>query len=237
MKTIIFDVDDTLYDQAQSFHDTFKALIDDTYSYDEIDRIYRTSREYSEDLFDQSEKGEISVLDWQTGRISKALFDYGIEIDDKKALAFHERYKEAQANITLFPEVKRLLEQLSQKPVRLAVLTNGEEKHQRMKITQLDLTRWIPNDHIFISGAYGVAKPHPDIFKHVEEAIDARSEACVYVGDSFEKDIIGAKQVGWQAVWMNHRKRQPDTESLYQADKEVKSAEGLADTLLTDYTI
>ncbi len=229
MTTIIFDVDDTLYDQALSFHQTFKQLIDDTYSYEHIDRIYRTSRKYSETLFDQSERGEITVLDWQVGRYQLALQDFDIVIDDDLALAFHEQYKQAQGNITLYPEVKTLLDDLSKKDVTLAILTNGEVTHQSMKIDQLQLEKWIPKQHTFISGAYGIAKPNPEIFHIIEEKLPTTPESTIYVGDSFEKDIVGAKQVGWQAVWMNHRQRQADPTSPYTADKEVTSAKEMLD--------
>ncbi|WP_017471405.1 HAD family hydrolase [Amphibacillus jilinensis] len=224
MKTIIFDVDDTLYDQALSFHETFKSLIESSWSYNEIDTIYRTSRKYSEILFDQSEAGEISVLEWQIGRIAKALADYGIQINDEQALAFHESYKQAQANIRLFPEVEELLNHLAQLDVQLAVLTNGEESHQLMKIKQLELTNWIPEENIFVSGTYGIAKPKSGIFKMVEEKLNCDPKQTVYVGDSFEKDIVGAKQVGWKAVWINHRKHEQAPNSTINPDKVVYSA-------------
>ncbi|SEO87222.1 putative hydrolase of the HAD superfamily [Amphibacillus marinus] len=224
MKTIIFDVDDTLYDQALSFHKTFKSLIDPTYSYTDIDTIYRTSRQYSEILFDQSEAGEISVLEWQVGRISKALADYDIQINDEQALAFHAQYKDAQANISLFPEVKELLNHLAQQDIQLAILTNGEESHQLMKINQLKLTNWIPMENIFVSGTYGIAKPKAGIFKIVEDKLQCEPGQTVYVGDSFEKDIVGAKQVGWHVLWMNHRKHEQPSNSSIKPDKVVDSA-------------
>jgi len=229
MKTIIFDVDDTLYDQALSFHQTFKQLIDDTFSYEAIDKVYRASRAYSEQLFDQSERGDITVLEWQAGRFKLALLDSGIEIDDETALQFHQLYKEHQAAITLFPEVEALLDTLHQEHTQLAILTNGEEAHQQMKIDQLALNRWIPEAHTFISGTYGIAKPKAEIFKLVEDKLGAIPKQTVYVGDSFEKDIVGAKRAGWQAVWMNHRNRQADPLSPYQADQEVRSAKALFD--------
>lgn len=229
MTTIIFDVDDTLYDQALSFHHTFKQLINDNYSYEDIDQIYRTSRKYSEELFDQSERGEITVLDWQLGRIKYALRDFDIPIDNDLAKTFDEHYKKAQSDITLFPELEALLDYLSTKNVTLAILTNGEVTHQSMKIKQLQLEKWIPKENIFISGAFGIAKPNPEIFHIIEEKLPTKPASTIYVGDSFEKDIVGAKNVGWQAVWMNHRRRQSNTTGTLKADEEVFSAQALLD--------
>ncbi|KAB8127477.1 HAD family hydrolase [Gracilibacillus oryzae] len=229
MQTIIFDVDDTLYDQALSFHRTFQKLIDSDKTYEQLDQIYRKSRKYSEILFDQSEKGEISIKDWQIGRITKAFEDFGIQIDEEEAVRFDQEYKEEQRKISLFPEIKQLLTELKQQGKQLAILTNGEESHQALKIAQLQLDKWIRKDHIFISGTHGIAKPKREIFDIVAAEINSIPEQTVYIGDSFEKDVVGAKQAGWQAIWMNHRNRSIPANSPYKPDEEFHHAKELLD--------
>jgi putative hydrolase of the HAD superfamily len=229
MNTIIFDVDDTLYDQAQSFHKTVRKLFQEPLSDEEIDQLYKASRKYSEILFDQSEAGEISQFEWQTGRIIAAFKDFNIPINTEKAAIFHESYVAEQKNITLFPEVEELLNALCKKGKQLGILTNGEEKHQAMKIKQLGLSRWVPAEKTFISGTIGHAKPKREVFDFIEEKIELDQTKTVYIGDNFEKDIIGAKQAGWQAVWMNHRKKDLPANATYKPDKEVHSAKELLD--------
>ncbi|WP_175640207.1 HAD family hydrolase [Metabacillus schmidteae] len=232
MDTIIFDVDDTLYDQARSFHTTFRNMFEGPFTDEEIDQIYRVSRKYSEILFDQSEAGEITQFEWQTGRIIKACKDFNIPIDTEKAVEFHHLYVEEQQKIFLFDEVEQLLEALSKEGKQLAILTNGEEKHQAKKIEQLELTRWVPTENIFISGTHGHAKPKREIFEIIEEKLGLDKTKTVYIGDSFEKDVIGAKQVGWQAIWMNHRKRALPQNAAYKPDHEVYSAKELLDVFV-----
>ncbi|SHN10703.1 HAD family hydrolase [Gracilibacillus kekensis] len=224
MNTIIFDVDDTLYDQALSFHQTFRKLVKENSTYQELDAIYRASRKYSERLFDQSEKGEITTFEWQTGRFIKALNDFNISISSETASDFNDVYKQQQGRITLFPEIKELLSILKQKGTQLAILTNGEEQHQTMKIKQLELHKWIPEENIFISGSHGIAKPNKEIFDIVTDKLKCDPVETVYIGDSFEKDIIGAKQAGWQAIWMNHRNRKIPKESTVFPDLELQHA-------------
>lgn len=229
MDTIIFDVDDTLYDQAQSFHKTVRKLFQEQLSNEEIDQLYKASRKYSEILFDQSEAGEISKFEWQTGRIIASCKDFNIPIDTEKAAIFHDMYVAEQKNITLFPEVEVLLNELFKEGKQLGILTNGVEKHQAMKIKQLGLSHWIPAEKTFISGTIGHAKPKREVFDFIEEKMDLDQTKTVYIGDNFEKDIIGAKQAGWQAVWMNHRKRDLPANATYKPDKEVHSAKELLD--------
>lgn len=234
MDTIIFDVDDTLYDQALSFHNTFRTLFEGTFTYEEIDQIYKVSRKYSEILFDQSEAGEITQFEWQTGRIIAACNDFDIPIDMKKAADFHEAYVAEQQNITLFPEVEELLDVLYKEGQQLAILTNGEEQHQTRKINQLKLSKWIPVENTFISGTLGHAKPKREIFEIIEEKLQLDKSKTVYIGDSFEKDIVGAKQVGWQAIWMNHRKRELSTDARFKPDQEVFNAKELLRLFVKD---
>jgi putative hydrolase of the HAD superfamily len=225
--TIIFDVDDTLYDQAQSFHKTVRRLFQEPFSDEEIDQLYKASRKYSEILFDRSEAGEISQFEWQTGRIMAACKDFNIPIDTEKATIFHETYVIEQNNITLFPEVEELLNILYKEGKQLGILTNGEEQHQAMKIKQLRLSRWIPAERTFISGTIGHAKPKREVFDFIEQKLDLDQTKTVYIGDHFEKDIIGAKQAGWHAIWMNHRKKDLPTNATFKPDKEVHSAKEL----------
>ncbi|MBM7570028.1 HAD family hydrolase [Aquibacillus albus] len=228
MDTIIFDVDDTLYDQALSFKNTFKKMFQESFSDEELDQLYLASRKHSDALFDKSEAGEISILDMQVHRITAACEEFGIPINYQKAVDFQEAYVAEQKKITLFDEVEELLEALYQENKQLAVLTNGEEKHQSMKIQQLGLARWIPEEHMFISGAIGHAKPKQEAFHIIEEKLQLNKKKTVYIGDSFDNDIVGAKQVGWHAIWMNHRNRNMP-ESPFKPDKIVYNAKELLD--------
>lgn len=53
---------------------------------------------------------------------------------------------------------------------------------------------------IIDSGVVGSEKPAPRIFRHALEAGEADPENCVYVGDIYAIDVIGARQAGLHAV-------------------------------------
>ena len=50
------------------------------------------------------------------------------------------------------------------------------------------------------STVVGVSKPNPKIFSFALEAMNLRAEQCVYVGDAYRYDVIGASRAGLQAV-------------------------------------
>lgn len=220
MQSVLFDVDDTLYDQLQPFQKAFKKVFP-KFNDVLIEKIYMASRRYSDEMFDKAESGAISLTELHTQRIIRAFRQCGRELTIAEAITFQKHYELEQGKISLFPEVEQLLHLLSENQVQLAILTNGPFEHQMKKIVQLNLFRWIQKEHIFISEEIGVAKPEPGAFHYIENKM-VLSENPIYIGDSFLNDIVGAKRVGWQAIWMNHRNKQPE-HSQVQPDEMVQT--------------
>lgn len=104
-------------------------------------------------------------------------------------------------------EVKKTLDYLKKLGVPMGIITNGPTDHQFKKIKQLGLFKWVRPEHILISQATGFQKPEADIFQLAEERFDLNGETTLYVGDSFENDVVGSKSRNWQALWFNHRDR------------------------------
>ncbi|WP_280770674.1 HAD family hydrolase [Salipaludibacillus daqingensis] len=228
VETIIFDVDDTLYDQTVPFRNAFRKLFHVPFTDEKIEEIYIASRKYCDALFEKSQTGEIPLLDMQIYRLTAACQEFDLPVSDQKAMEFQKVYVEEQQKIKLFDEMEELLDLLSRRNKQLAVLTNGEEEHQSMKIKQLNLANWIPEKHFFISGKIGHAKPTKRAFQFIEDELSLDRSKTVYIGDSFENDIVGAKQAGWHAIWMNHRNRKQSVESVHP-DKIVSHPKELLD--------
>lgn len=52
------------------------------------------------------------------------------------------------------------------------------------------------------SAVVGVRKPDPQIYQLGVEALGFPAEECVVIGDTFSKDIVPAKAVGCQTIWL-----------------------------------
>jgi HAD superfamily hydrolase (TIGR01549 family) len=57
--------------------------------------------------------------------------------------------------------------------------------------------------HVVISDEHGWRKPHPQIFTDALSALHVKSDAALFVGDSPQDDIVGAKAVGMDVAWVN----------------------------------
>lgn len=57
--------------------------------------------------------------------------------------------------------------------------------------------------HLFWSARVGHPKPSPHFFRHVERELHLPAEAVLLVGDDWTNDYLGARNVGWQVVFLD----------------------------------
>lgn len=58
-------------------------------------------------------------------------------------------------------------------------------------------------DHFFSSVDLGFRKPDPRYFKAITQKLGLIPKKCVMIGNSYSKDIVGAKAAGFQTVFFN----------------------------------
>lgn len=57
-------------------------------------------------------------------------------------------------------------------------------------------------DHVVTSAQVGARKPHDRIFAEVLTLAGAKAHECLFVGDNWETDIVGAVRAGMRAIWL-----------------------------------
>ena len=122
--------------------------------------------------------------------------------DQAEADLIVESYSTAfVAGIPAPVESRMLLEDLSRRGFRLAILSNWP---LASTIDRFAATAgWQPwLDGIFVSQRIGTIKPHPAIFRFVERALDERPDRIAHVGDDRAADVAGSAAAGWRAVYL-----------------------------------
>ena len=84
----------------------------------------------------------------------------------------------------------------------------------RNKVKSLRVERWIPHENIFVSRDVGAEKPDRKIFEYAERAMGLEKAEIWFVGDSYALDVKGAVNAGWNAVWMNRRRRKKPEDNI-----------------------
>lgn len=204
----LFDVDDTIYDQLLPFMEAYEksrrynSLLS-------VEQLYKTFRKYSDEVFYKTENGEMKLNDMYIYRITRAFGDYGIMVDADEALKFQDDYVISQKGIKLFPGIIDTFDYCKTHHIPIGIITNGPVSHQKNKMNQLGISKWIDPENIFISSEIGTAKPDVRIFRLAEGRMKLNQEYTYFVGDSFANDIVGAANAGWKTIWCNRRQHIP----------------------------
>ena len=208
-KAVLFDVDDTLYDQTVPFKEAYAQYFGDKPPVP-AEVIYPVTRKYSDQVYSQAMSGQITMEELYIYRVQKAFEEYNITITVEEALAFQKVYADRQRHIRMSETMEKILAYCAGK-AKLGIITNGPSAHQWNKVKSLQAERWILHENIFVSGDVGAEKPERKIFDHAKQMMKLEDAEIWFVGDSYELDVKGAVNAGWNAVWMNRRGREkPD---------------------------
>lgn len=129
-----------------------------------------------------------------------ALGECGVA-DAQLALELAEAFAtERRRRNEVFADVLPVLDSL-QGAFKLGLVTNGSPDLQREKVAASGLERYF--DVVIVSGEVGAGKPDARPFLLALEELGVSPAQAVMVGDSLERDVIGAQRVELRAVWLN----------------------------------
>jgi putative hydrolase of the HAD superfamily len=97
----------------------------------------------------------------------------------------------------VFPEVPRVLAELSRRGVPMGVVSNWDDRLTGV-LEDLGLARWL--DFVVVSYEVGVEKPHPAIFERALARLGLPPEQVLHVGDRVREDVEGALALGMEAL-------------------------------------
>lgn len=226
---IMFDIDDTVYDQIQPFERALKKVLGDCSNID-MEGLFQQFIKRGHEVFAASESGEMSLHDSRVYRVTMAMKDYQIPFNKEMAEEFQREYLENQGKL----EMSKLMEEIIDFSVKnfeiTGVVSNGPGEHQLGKMKALGIERWIPREKIIVSGYAGMAKPDIRIFKIAQEQCKTSGRDVYMLGDSWNHDIEGAHAAGWKTIWFNrHHKELPENYKI--ADFIVNSEKELLEVL------
>ncbi|MEO5357668.1 MAG: HAD family hydrolase [Nitrospirae bacterium YQR-1] len=86
---------------------------------------------------------------------------------------------------------------------RICLVTDLTAEIQYRKMNKAGLTKYI--DYIVTSEEAGVEKPHPYIFHLALRKLGMTAQEVCMIGDSYERDIVGALNMDIQPFWLFKR--------------------------------
>lgn len=128
----------------------------------------------------------------------------GVAPEETRVAAYLAAHRRAVENgIHPDAELTALLDDIKARGLRLAIISNGTRKHQRLTLARMGIADYF--DVITISEELGVAKPARYLFTHTLQQLDVAPPAALMVGDDLVNDIAPAKLLGMRtALYLGH---------------------------------
>ena len=231
MKYLFFDLDHTLWDYVKNSREALKE------GYEElkleaqgVDSIadfiiaYETANDY---YWRYYREGKIGKEEFRKLRFEMMMKPWGLDKKTDLSKKLTEHYVSTSPYKTgLVEGATNVLDTLKQRGHKMALLTNGFEEIQHIKVETSGLSKYF--EGLLTSDALGFKKPNPEIFKLAMKKMGVEAGGSVMLGDSLEADIIGAREVGMGQVFYN-----PDgTIHREEVQHEVKSLKEILDIVL-----
>ena len=185
IKAVIFDLDNTLVDFVEAKIKACEAVVERLGCGDANELLqyflrWKHGFESHENIADYLKDKRI---------YSEELYRECCEIYDRVKLE----------SITLYPGIKEVLENLKQKGVKLAVVTDAENGHAISRLKKVSLEKYF--DVVISADMTGKRKPEPDSLLLALKKLGVRAEEAAIVGDSLRRDVEAGKRLGMFTVY------------------------------------
>jgi putative hydrolase of the HAD superfamily len=221
LKAILFDVDDTLFDRNGA-----QLMALDVIAREFQNLFVGIGRQELVDAFLESDRltilefyGDIPTIKNVRVRRAQVFLDL-LGLDRAHANALAELYVEAYPRMNAPVDGAVALVETLAPRFQLGIVSNSLPDVQYQKLETLGIRRFF--DCIVLSEEFGIRKPDPAIFWHATELLGREPGECLYVGDSYTADVVGAKGAGLQVFWFNPNGLHPPKDSV-ECDFEVRA--------------
>jgi putative hydrolase of the HAD superfamily len=145
---------------------------------------------------------------WTRERLLQLTVECGVAVSEREILIDALVEVDQRTSLVVFPDTAVVLGALRRRNLRIGVCSNwGWDL-----AAALDATGVTPLVDVAVTSARaGYRKPHGGIYESVLDALGVASHDAVFVGDSWEPDVLGPITAGMRSV---HICRNPGTDPL-----------------------
>ncbi len=189
--TVVFDLDDTLYDEIEYCKSGFAAVAE--FLADTRDSSLVSRPSFFAVLWEQFTAGN------RTKTFNTALEKLSMDYDDKLIGELIEVYRNHKPKITLPQDSRDVLCELSTK-YTLALLTDGFLPGQELKVRALGIEKYFKLIVYTEQLGREFWKPSPAGFEKIMQTLGVKPENTVYIADNEKKDFIAPNKLGFLSI-------------------------------------
>ncbi|MDP3918764.1 MAG: TIGR02253 family HAD-type hydrolase [Nanoarchaeota archaeon] len=215
MKAIIFDLDNTIMD----FMKMKRGCTDAAISAMIKAGLNMNYEDASKKIFELYEEKGIEKQDIFEDLLMEVNGEMDYKILIKGVLAYR---KVRDAYMECYPGVRRTLEKLKEKGLKLAIVSDAPSRQAWIRLCSLEIENFF--DVVVAHEETGKFKPNKEPFEIALNKLGVSAEECVMVGDHPDRYVKGANSLGMVSVLAQYGQR---FESEEKADHVIQKFEEL----------
>lgn len=202
---VLFDLDDTLVDHRGASRAGLLAWVATLDLPGPADEHLARWTALEVRHFSAYQRGRATFVEQRRARVRAFLPHLDLRSDAAADDAFAGYLAGYQSAWRAFGDAARTLRRALAAGVRVGVLTNGDERQQRLKVERVGLAPLLDAHAVPVlaSSALGAAKPTRDAYARACARLGTAAPATLMVGDSVTNDVRGARAAGLRAVLLD----------------------------------
>jgi putative hydrolase of the HAD superfamily len=171
---------------------------------------------------DRHRRGRIDMLGARRQIVARSFSRLALDLPDLALRLADDYTQERHRRVEPFPGALQTLEELRSAGIPLALLTNGDGRYQRSKITRFALARYF--QCIVVESEFGVGKPDPAVFRHALQTLGGLDPRQVWmVGNDLRFDVAPAAALGLTTIWVDVRGRGLNDSAPVRPDRIIRN--------------
>jgi putative hydrolase of the HAD superfamily len=201
---VLFALDGTLLDHHAAVAHGLTMWVPELVAYWGIDSVCRFWLELEAAHYQSVRLGHLTDLEHRRARIRGFLNEPHMT-DNEADDCFSCYWACYVEGIRAFPDAERALCRATASGLKVGILINGVASDQALKIARTGLSRL----HVSLFDLTGLpaAKPGPKAFNAVCSQLDVSPTFCLMIGDSLDRDILGARSAGLPVILIDRMKQ------------------------------
>jgi 2-haloalkanoic acid dehalogenase type II len=136
--------------------------------------------------------------------MGESLRDIGQDVNSELVDEATHHFKALHLELSIpYPGVTEMLSTLRKRGLKMGVVSNSFEGHTLILLDKLHLRDYF--QAVVDCAIVRAYKPMTQIFEKTLDELGVSSSDVLYVGDEYYADMVGAKRVNLQTVWINAR--------------------------------
>jgi HAD superfamily hydrolase (TIGR01509 family) len=201
--TVLFDLDDTLFDHHYCSQSALRAVRGShaCFAAMPFEALEAAHSEFLEQLHADVMVGRLPIDEARRERFRRLYGAAGVNADPHMVQAAAMAYRNAYIAARRAMAGAAVLLPLVKARAKVGVVSNNLLDEQREKLRQCALDPFV--DTLVVSEEIGISKPDPEIFRIALARLECAPGDAVMVGDSWGADVVGARAAGIRAIWFN----------------------------------